>query len=262
MKPFPGFQASLSSMSFLPASSRPCRRWIASRLRQMWEVLHSPVSAFARNPDGPGYLVPLVVLSLISMVLAVIQSPIQLEWMSAQLFAAGAAPAQVADGFDLMRRSVRAGVIVVPLLLTIRWLTHALLLWLTAQLFLISIGFSQTLTVVAYSYVPILLRDVAACLVLCLRDSDVLIQAEGLNVAFGLNLLFPRIPAPWWALAANVNLFEAWFVILLVGGLCAMTRLRWQKLAVVALLVWGFTTLLQFGLVTLGYLLRSQFVRG
>jgi len=228
----------------------------------MWDVLHSPVSAFARNPDGPGYLVPLVVLSLISMVLAAIESPIQVEWMRAQLNSAGAVPAQISSSLDLMRRSARVGLIIIPLFVAVRWLAHALLIWLTAQLFLITLGFSRTLTVIAYSHIPILLRDMAACLVLCLRDPEVLMQDEGLNVALGLNLLFPRIPAPWWALAANVNLFEAWFVALLVAGLCAMTRHRWQKLLVVVLLVWVFFALLQFGFVALGYQLKGQFSRG
>jgi len=137
-----------------------------------------------------------------------------------------------------------------------------LLLWLTAQLFLVHLKFSHILTVVSYSYLPVVIRDAVVCLVLCLRDSAVIHQAEGLNVAVGLNLLLPQSSPPWWTLAANFNLFEVWFVTLLVVGLSVWTRTRWQKALAIVLPVWVFVTLVQVGFVSLGYQLKSQFGRG
>jgi hypothetical protein len=226
------------------------------------EVNYSPELVFDRNLDGPSYLVPLVVLSLFSLLLSIIQAPIQLEWMGWQIDAAGTPPPQAAASLDLMRRSMRTGLIGIPLLYLLRLLAHALLIWLTAQLYLVQLKFSQMLTIVAYSYMPVVLRDGVICLVLCLRDPAAIRQAEGLNVAVGLNLLFPRIPPPWWALAANFNLFEVWFVTLLVVGLSVRGRTRWQKALAIVLPVWVFVTLVQLGFVSLGTTLRNQFARG
>jgi hypothetical protein len=237
-------------------------KWAWSRLKALLEVNYSPELVFGRNLDGPSYLIPLVVLSLFSVILAAIQSPIQLEWMRWQMDAAGAPASQAAAQLDLMRRSTKAGLVAVPLLYLFRWLAHALLIWLTAQLFLVQLKFSQMLTIVAYSYVPLVLRDAVICLILCLRDPEVIRGAEGLNVAVGLNLLFPRIPPPWWALAANFNLFEVWFVALLVVGISARAQTRWRRALAIVLPVWLFVTLIQLGFVSLGYQLKGQFARG
>jgi hypothetical protein len=140
--------------------------WLWLRLRGMWEVIHSPETAFRRKLDGPSYLIPLGVLSLLSAGLYIVQSPIHMDWLRSQLTATGAPAAQIASSVDILRRSTQAGTLAVPLLLMLRWLAHAVLIWLTAQLFLLRLDFSRTLTVVAYAYIPILLRDATICLVL------------------------------------------------------------------------------------------------
>jgi len=236
--------------------------WIWARVKALMEVNYSPEEAFNRNLEGPSWLIPLVVLSLLSVLISVIQAPVQLEWMSSQIDAAGATPAAAAGSLNLMRRSARAGLVAIPILYLLRWLAHALLIWLTAQLFLVQLKFSRILTIVSYSYLPVAFRDAVICLILCLRDPAVIRQAEGLNVAIGLNLLFPKIPPPWWALAANVNLFEVWFITLLVVGLSVWARTRWQKALAIVFPVWVFVTLVQLGFVSLGYQLKGQFTRG
>ncbi len=237
-------------------------RWILSRLTGMWLVVHSPREAFARSDSGPAFLVPLVVLSLFYSVLSIIQAPIQVEWMQAQINAAGAPPDQAMASLELFRRSVRWALASVPLLLLLRWLAYALLLWLGAQALLIPLGFSTTVTVVAYAYVPVLLRDATSCLVLLLRDDSALVNEVGLNVALGLNLVFPRLPLPWWVLAGNINPFEVWFVSLLAAGLAVLGQVRWRKSLAVVLPVWLFVALVQFGFVTLGCQFRNHLARG
>jgi len=236
--------------------------WIRSRLRGMWLVLHSPCEALACDLRGPSYLVPFVILSLFYTLIAVIQAPIQLEWLQVQAAASGTEAARTAAGLEMARRSVRLSLILVPILLMLRWLVHAFLFWLTAQVFLVGLSFSKTLTVVAYSYIPILFRDATTCLILCLRDREMLMHSEGLHVALGLNIVFPQLPLPWWALAGNVNFFEFWFIGLLVAGFSALGRVRWQKSLAVVLPVWLFVTFVQVGFVALGQQLRNQMARG
>ncbi len=236
--------------------------WVWSRVKALWIVLHSPGEAFACGKAGPSYLVPFVVLSSLYLLLSVIQAPIQEAWIQEQMTAAGTPPAQVAAGLDLLRRSSRFAVVSVPFLLLLRWLAHALLVWLVAQALLVGLDFSKTLTTVAYAYVPVLLRDATACLILCLRPRELLTQPGGLNVALGLNLLFPQIPPPWWSLAANVNLFEVWFIALLAAGVSAFAHVRRRQSLLVVLPVWLFVTLAQFGFTALGQRLQGQLTRG
>ncbi len=91
-------------------------KWIRSRLRGMWLVLYSPREALARDMQGPSYLVPFVILSLFYTLIAVIQAPIQLEWLQEQAAVSGTPPAQTAAGLELARRSTRLSLILAPVL--------------------------------------------------------------------------------------------------------------------------------------------------
>jgi hypothetical protein len=231
--------------------------WVHSRMVAFLQVLHAPELAFARDLRGPSYLVPLIILGLLFTLISVAQSPIHIQWTRHQLESAGAAPEQIAASMDLLRRSSAWSFVGVPLFLLLRWVLYALLLWLVAQVVIDILNFQQALTIVAFSYLPILLRDAAASLVLFLRSEEALLHADGLNVSLGLNLLLPAMPLPWSSLAGNVNLFEAWFVFLLVVGIAQVTRSHWRKALAVVLPSWLFVALVQFGLVSLGLALQK-----
>lgn len=226
--------------------------WLYSRAMAFLQVLHAPELAFGRDLRGPSYLIPLIILGLLFTLISAAQSPIHIRWSQHQLESAGMPPEQVSAAMDLLRRSSVWGFAGVPLLLLLRWVLYALLLWLVAQVVLDLLNFQQALTIVAFSYLPILFRDAVVSLVLCLRSEEALLHADGLNVALGLNLLFPAIPPPWSALAGNVNLFEAWFIFLLVVGVAKVTRSHWRKALAVVLPSWLSIALVQFGLVSLG----------
>jgi hypothetical protein len=233
--------------------------WLRSRILAFLQVLPAPEVAFARDLRGPSFLIPLLILGTAFTLLSVAQSPIHLQWARHQMESAGTASEQVSAAMDLMRRASVWSFVGVPLFLLAQWVLYALLLWLAAQVLLHLLEFQQALTIVAFSYLPILFRDCVVSLVLFLRSDEVLLRADGLNVALGLNLLFPQIPLPWSTLAASVNLFEVWFILLLVVGIAKMTRAQWQKALAVVFPCWIFVVLLKFAFVLMSTeILRSQ----
>lgn len=227
-------------------------KWFASRLVTLIHVLHSPESAFRENLSGPTYLVPFLVLGFSFIVISFLQVPFNLQWMEYQMSASGASADQITSSLELVRKSSRLGVLLVPLLLISKWSFFALVLWLTSQLILREIQYQKVLTVVAYSYSALLLRDAFIYLIVTLRGSEALQRADGLNVAIGLNLIFPAIPMPWAVFAGNINLFEAWYVLLLAIGLSRLAGTTWQRGVAVVLPNWVFITLVQVGMVSLG----------
>jgi len=233
--------------------------WLRSRMMAFFQVLPAPEAAFARDLRGPSFLIPLLILSLAFTLLSVAQSPIHLQWARHQMESTGTSPEQVSAALDLLRRSSAWSFVGVPLFLLAHWMLYALLLWLAAQALLDLLEFQQALTIVAFSYLPILFRDGVVSLVLFLRSDEALLRTDGLNVALGLNLLFPRIPLPWSTLAASVNLFEVWFILLLVVGVAKMTRSQWLRALAVVFPCWIFVTLLKLAFVLLSTeILRSQ----
>ncbi len=226
--------------------------WIFTRTRAFLQMLYAPDAAYKHDLRGPSCLIPLLILGVAFTLISAAQSPYHGRWMQHQLESAGAPPEQITATMDLLRRSDAWRAAGVPLYLLLRWALFALLLWLAGQLILGQPDFQHALTIVAFSYLPILLRDSIICLVLSLRSEEVLMRADGLNVALGLNLVFPAIPPPWSSLAGNLNLFEAWFVFLLVEGVARATGSRRQRALAVVLPCWVFSTLTQFGLASLG----------
>lgn len=146
----------------------------------------------------------------------------------------------------------------VPLLLFLKWLFFAAVLWLPAQVFLDNLVFARALSVVAYSYVPILVRDATILFILRMQGIAAVTQPEQMNAAVGLNLLLPHLRLPWSVLAGNINIFELWYIILLTAGISKIAATRWQRALAITLPGWAFVLLIQFGMAALGLSLRNS----
>jgi len=235
--------------------------WLTARASTLFEVMHAPEAAFARTLEGPSYLVPFGLLGACFVILAFLQAPLTVQWAQRQMQASGAHPDQVAAALAVMSKSLRWGAAAVPLVLFLKWFLFAGTIWLTSQLFLADIGYSRVLSIVAYSYPPILLRDAVILLILRMQGDAALNQPDAMNAAIGLNLLLPHLRLPWSMLAGNINLFECWYVILLASWLSRSANFRWRKALTLVLANWLFALLLQFGLVSLSLSVRASLTR-
>lgn len=233
-------------------------RWVRQQIGSFFEALHSPETAFLNEFSGPSFLVPLCILGLVGIGISILQSPIQIEWTRFQLEAAGMPGEQINSSLDMMNKSTVLTSLLTPVLLFLRWLLLASGLWLTAAVFLDSVAYRQVLTVVAYSYLPILARDAVTCLILLMRSGDVLRHADGMAVALGLNLLFASMSLPWSALVGSVNIFEVWFVTLLVVGISRTARVTPMRALSIVLPTWIIAVVVQSALATLGHLMNAQ----
>jgi Yip1 domain len=233
-------------------------RWVRQQIGFFLQVLHSPETAFVNELSGPSYLVPLCILGLLGIGISVLQSPIQMEWIRFQLEAAGTPAGQIRTSLDMMNKSVAVTFLLTPALLFLRWLLLALMIWLTAAVFLDALTYKKALTIVAYSYLPILARDAVTCVMLLMRSDAALRHADGMTVALGLDLLFPSMPLPWSALAGSINLFEIWFVTLLVVGISKTARTTTRRALGIVLPTWIIAVVLQSALATLGHLMNAQ----
>ena len=233
-------------------------RWVRQQIGFFLQVLHSPETAFVNEFSGPSFLVPLCILGLLGIGISVLQSPIQMEWIRFQLEAAGTPAGQIRSSLDMMNKSIAVTFLLTPALLFLRWLLLALMIWLTAAVFLDALTYKKALTIVAYSYLPILARDAVTCVMLLMRSDAALRNADGMTVALGLNLLLPSIQLPWSAITGSINLFEIWFVTLLVVGISKSARATPRRALGIVLPTWIIAVVLQSALATLGHLMNAQ----
>lgn len=241
---------------------RNLANWLSIRTSTFFEIVVAPESAFNRDLGGHSYLLPLSILGLSFVLISWLQAPLAIQWARLQMQAASASPDQISASLAVMWRVQRWSLAAVPLLLFVKWLLCAAMLWLVAQLCLASLTFARGLGIVAYSYLPVFLRDATMLFILWMRGAGALDHPEALNVAIGLNLLFPQLPLPWSALAGNFNLFELWYLMLMILGISAAAAVRRRVALAIVLPGWLVTLFIQFCLVSLGLSMRSGLGRG
>jgi hypothetical protein len=239
------------------SGTETCRKWLSARLGLLWKIIHSPESAFQANFAGPSYLVPLIVLGFVSVIITIMQTPVQADWMRYQLESQGMRSDDIASSLRLAGQTSYFVAAVSPLLLLLRFLLIAGVLWMWALPAADLFAFPKLLNIVAYSYLPLLMRDSTSCFILRLKSSEALHTAKGLSVPLGLDLFFPKISTPWVQLAGKVNLFEAWFVLLLVLGVAGVGRITIKKALWMVIPSWLSIAAFQFVLAYLGVAIQK-----
>jgi len=231
--------------------------WLRTGTATFFEVAVDPESAFRRDLGGHSYMLPLCVLGLVFALMAWLQAPLAIQWTRLQMQAANASPDQVSASLAVMMRVQRWALAAVPALLFAKWVLSAAMVWLAAQLCLVNLTFARGLGVVAYSYLPVCFRDATVLFILWMRGAGTLDHPDALNPAIGLNLLLPQLSQPWSTLAGNCNVFELWYLMLMVLGISAAAAVRRRTALAVVLPGWLATLLIQLCLISLGQSMRS-----
>jgi hypothetical protein len=236
----------------------PGSKWLYERFVLFIKVVGSPEKAFHEDLRGPSYLVPLVTLALFSIIISSIQAPVHADWIQYELESQGMKSENVAASLDLVGQTGRVMAAVSPLLLLVRFLLVAAVLWMWALPAEDTPGFQQLLNIVAYSYLPITMRNLTSGLILRLRSQEALHTATGLSVPLGLDLFWRDVATPWLQLIGKINIFEAWFILLLVLGVAGVKHTTIQKALWVVIPSWLSITAVQIGFAYLGFSIQNQ----
>ncbi|GEM_PF-770048 len=109
---------------------------------------------------------------------------------------------------------------------------------------------------VVYANLALLLEEVLRNLLLWLRY--LLTGAIVLRPAIGLDTFVRPSDPALAALAEQVNVFEAWYVVILIGGVGALCQCSRSAAMAVVLPVWGFGVLVRVGLALVREVLTRQ----
>jgi hypothetical protein len=232
-------------------------KWFSARLALFGKIIHSPENAFGCDLGGASYLVPLIILGFFSIIISLMQTSVQVDWMQYKLESQGMQPEDIAASLRLVLRTSRFVAFISPLLLFLRFLLIAAVLWVWALPAEDMFGFQKLLNIVAYSYLPLLMRNLTSCFILMLRSSEALHTTNGLSVPLGLDLLFRGTSSAWTQLAGKVNLFEAWFVLLLILGVAGVGRISMKRALWVVIPSWLSIAAIQCGLAYLGIAIQE-----
>jgi hypothetical protein len=135
--------------------------------------------------------------------------------------------------------------------LLLKWAAVALLLFLTTVLIEGRGSYCKTLSLVAFSSVILLVQSWYSRMIVHLKGIEILRSPWDLDPPIGLSLLMPGLNPGWYTFFNTFNLFEAWFVALLILGLSGMEDISRKKAALAVIPIWLLLTGLRAGLAAL-----------
>lgn len=151
-------------------------------------------------------------------------------------------PAQAEQVLSFTHRISLVSTMFSPLSMLIKWVVLAGLLYLVVILANGRMRFRQAYSLVAFASIALMAEWSTGLVVMLLKGLDNVRAPLDLVPALGLNLVFRDVGLGWFTLLNSVNLFQIWFVILLVLGIASMNGFSRWKSGWVVISVWFFQT--------------------
>jgi len=144
-----------------------------------------------------------------------------------------------------------------PILLLLKWLIIALIFWLIFQLItkIKKFAYKKILSLVAHAELINLLSKTLSLIILYIKGIESIQGLKDVQSRFGLDLFIDTDSIFFERVLEQVNFFEIWWMIFLMGGFYHVLNISKKKAFFAVLFVWIFISILEIGydLITLTY---------
>lgn len=213
-------------------------------------VFISPGETFASIARKPDWVIPVLIIVVISLVSGVLIAQ-RVDFTALAREAMEMNPQAASMPADRMETSVRftAGMMKVstylsPFLSVIVLLIVSAVLQLVVRLFGGEGSFLQAFSTTTYAWYPRVVKGVLATVVILSRSSLSIFDLQN-PLMSNLGFLFdPKTQPLQFALASSLDIFAIWSVILLIIGFSEVSRLSRAKSAVIVIGLWLVVNLL------------------
>ena len=213
----------------------------ARQLRTLIDFVWSPSRGIEAVTKQAPLLVPVLLFSVATILINWYSMPFA-EQVARLSMPENVNPEQAEQILRFTHRISVASTLVSPLSILVKWAVLAGLLYLVTVLANGGMRFRQAYSLVAFGSVALVAEWAVSLGVMLLRGVDNVRNPLDLVPALGLTLVFRDVGAGWFALLNSINLFQLWFVVLLVMGVAAMNGFsRWRS-GLVVVSVWLFQT--------------------
>lgn len=189
----------------------------------LFRVLYEPTAVFERVRERPRILVPFIVLCVLSVVLSVVTAPV--GQATAALFQPPGTDAAASAPPGAAAMLIRA-VIGAPIAVGIGLVASGFILWLTTSLFGQDAQFKTLVSVAAHTFLIGMLYQATTSAVLMMRGLESITTFQDVQVALGLNLLWPDGTGFLWNVLGAINPFGIWGLILAAIGVQTTHRVQ------------------------------------
>jgi hypothetical protein len=212
-------------------------------------VLFSPDATFRSIARRPDFLVPLVLLLVVSLAAGVIIAP-HVDFGSAAREAMeqnkNASPEQIEKAVRISASIGKVFTYISPVLSLIGLLVIAGVCLLAFRIFGGEGDFKQAFSVTCYSSMPTIIKSVVTLIIIVAKGGIIPAQALQTLVRSNLGFLVDYKTNPMaFALLSSFDIFSFWFLALLIIGFSYVARVSKVKAAVTVISLWVLVLLLK-----------------
>jgi hypothetical protein len=223
-------------------------------------VLFAPAETFRDIARKPDILVPLLLIVIVTYVTVALTAP-RMDWdavVAQQEEAMRKQNPNMTDAdMERVAKFTKAGGTVfaytMPLFFIAWYAIVAGVLLLAVRLFGGEGTYKQAFSATLYAWMPMLLAGIVGTVVVLVRggliDPQAMQTLVKSNPAFLVDIKEQPI---LFSLLSSLDIFTIWYLILLVIGFAALSRLSKTKVAVIVISLWLVTVVIKVGMAALG----------
>jgi hypothetical protein len=187
----------------------------------LFKVLFEPTAVFERVREKPRFLVPFLVLAVITVLIVGLQLP----YTRAAL---AQTPNMTPEQAQAASKFAPIGLVIAPIFYCLFLLLNALVLWVSVSVLGAGAGgeakYGTLLSVATYASVAYTLLQVIGVIVLMMRGTSSVTSMVDLQPALGLDLLAPDAKGFTLALLRGINPFTLYGLFLTATGVAVTNR--------------------------------------
>jgi hypothetical protein len=212
-------------------------------------VLFSPDATFASIARRPDFVVPLVLLLIVSLAAGVIMAP-HVDFGAAARESMeqnkNATPEQIEKAVRISASIGKVFTYISPVLSLIGLLVIAGIVLLAFRIFGGEGDFKQAFSVTCYASIPTIIKTVVTLIIIAAKGGMIPAQALATLVRSNLGFLVDYKANPMaFALLSSFDIFSFWFLALLIIGFSYVARVSKVKAAVTIISLWIVVLLLK-----------------
>lgn len=199
------------------------------------DVVLDPEVTFEDVAERPKWLMPLIVLAVVTLIVSYFMMPLWAEMQAEALAEQDLSAEQLEQQRQMMETFKWVGLAMAPIMTALISLLWGFLFWGWGTIAgAKNSRFAVALTAVVYAGLIYIFQSIAQAIVVVAKGAET-VAAEGGPPTFGLTLLIERgeMSGLVWAFLSNVNFFSIWYaVVIAIAGQHALKMSKGAS--------WGF----------------------
>lgn len=206
-----------------------------SLFRAGW-TLTSPKRLYADIASGSHWAEPWVWVSLISMLIAYLSVPVQMQLV--RLNPQGRPIEEVEQTVAAMQKFGVLGVVSTPVIILITGLIVGGISYLLVSLLAEDSSFKKYFTLVLYANIPVALGQLLSTVMARMKGLESIRSVQDATAQFGPALLASPDQKILYPVLSSLDVFYIWFYALLAAGLVHIFRMSTRNAVLVVIPVW------------------------